>query len=33
VFAKYPGIKILNEVNADWDEAKGQQAMQSLLAT
>jgi len=33
VFAKYPDIKILNEVNADWDEAKGQQAMQSLLAT
>ena len=33
VFAKYPGIKILNEVNADWDEAKGQQAMQTLLAT
>lgn len=33
VFAKYPGIKLLNEVNADWDEAKGQQAMQNLLAT
>lgn len=33
VFAKYPDIKILNEVNADWDEAKGQQAMQNLLAT
>jgi len=33
VFEKYPGIKILNEVNADWDEAKGQQAMQNLLAT
>jgi ribose transport system substrate-binding protein len=33
VFAKYPGIKVLNEVNADWDEAKGQQAMQNLLAT
>ena len=33
VFAKYPGIKILNEVNADWDEAKGQQAMQTLLGT
>ena len=33
VFAKYPGIKVLNEVNADWDEAKGQQAMQTLLAT
>jgi ribose transport system substrate-binding protein len=33
VFAKYPGIKILNEVNANWDEAQGQQAMQTLLAT
>jgi ribose transport system substrate-binding protein len=33
VFAKYPDIKILNEVNADWDEAKGQQAMQNLLGT
>lgn len=33
VFAKYPGIKVLNQVNADWDEAKGQQAMQNLLAT
>jgi ribose transport system substrate-binding protein len=33
VFAKHPGIKILNEVNANWDEAQGQQAMQNLLAT
>jgi ribose transport system substrate-binding protein len=33
VFAKNPGIKILNEVNANWDEAQGQQAMQTLLAT
>ena len=33
VFAKYPGIKILNEVNANWYEAQGQQAMQTLLAT
>jgi ribose transport system substrate-binding protein len=33
VFAKYSGIKILNEVNANWDEAQGQQAMQNLLAT
>lgn len=32
VFAKYPGIKILNEVNANWDETQGQQAMQNLLA-
>jgi len=33
VFAQYPGIKILNEVNANWDQAQGQQAMQNLLAT
>jgi len=33
VFAKYPDIKILNEVNANWDEAQGQQAMQTLIAT
>jgi ribose transport system substrate-binding protein len=33
VFSKYPGIKVLNEVNANWDEAQGQQAMQNLLAT
>ena len=33
VFAKYPGIKIVNEVNANWDQAQGQQAMQNLLAT
>jgi len=33
VFAKHPGIKILNEVNANWDQAQGQQAMQNLLAT
>lgn len=33
VFAKYNGIKILNEVNANWDQAQGQQAMQNLLAT
>jgi ribose transport system substrate-binding protein len=33
VFGKYPGIKILNEVNANWDQAQGQQAMQNLLAT
>ena len=29
--AKYPGIKILTEVNADWDQAKAQQAVASLL--
>ncbi len=33
VFAKYPNIKIVNEVNANWDQAQGQQAMQNLLAT
>ncbi len=33
VFAKYPGIKIVNEVNGNWDQAQGQQAMQNLLAT
>lgn len=31
--AAHPEIKILNETNADWDQAKGQQAMQNLLAT
>lgn len=33
VFEEYPGIEILAEVNADWNQAKGQQAMQNLLAT
>lgn len=33
VFAKYPDIKVLNEANASWDQAQGQQAMQNLLAT
>ena len=33
VFAKYPDIKLVNEVNAVWDQAKGQQAMQNILAT
>ena len=33
VFAKYKDIKIVNEVNANWDQAQGQQAMQNLLAT
>ncbi|MBP0437259.1 ABC transporter substrate-binding protein [Tianweitania sediminis] len=33
VFAKHPDIKIVNEVNANWDQAQGQQAMQNLLAT
>jgi ribose transport system substrate-binding protein len=33
VFAKHPDIKILNEANANWDEAQGQQTAQTLLAT
>ena len=33
VFENYPDIEILAEVNADWNQAKGQQAMQNLLAT
>ena len=33
VFARHPDIKIVNEVNANWDQAQGQQAMQNLLAT
>jgi ribose transport system substrate-binding protein len=32
-FAKHPDVKVLNEANADWDQAKGQQTMQNLLAT
>ncbi len=33
VFDQYPDIKVVNEVNANWDQAQGQQAMQNLLAT
>jgi ribose transport system substrate-binding protein len=33
VFGQYPDIKTVNEVNANWDQAQGQQAMQNLLAT
>lgn len=33
VFNANPGITILNEVNADWDNAKGQAAMADMLAT
>lgn len=33
VFAKYPGISVLNQANANWDQAQGQQVMQNLLAT
>jgi ribose transport system substrate-binding protein len=32
VFGANPGIKVLNVTNADWDQAKGQQVMSSLLA-
>lgn len=33
VFAKYPGIKVLNVSNADWDQVKGQQVMARLIAS
>ncbi len=33
VFNSYPDVRILNEVNADWDNAKGQAAMADMLAT
>lgn len=33
VLSKYPGIKVLNVVNANWDEATGQQKMADLLAS
>ncbi|WP_425432942.1 ABC transporter substrate-binding protein [Hartmannibacter diazotrophicus] len=33
VFAEFPDIKVLNEANANWDQAQGQQAMQNLIAT
>jgi ribose transport system substrate-binding protein len=33
VLAKNPGIKVLNVVNANWDEATGQQKMADLLAS
>ncbi|HYD97845.1 MAG TPA: ABC transporter substrate-binding protein [Alphaproteobacteria bacterium] len=33
VFQKYPGIQVLNESNANWDQAQGQQTMKTLLAT
>jgi ribose transport system substrate-binding protein len=33
VFEKHPDIKVLNEANANWDQAQGQQTMQNLLAT
>jgi ribose transport system substrate-binding protein len=33
VVEKYPDIKVVNEANADWDNAKSQQVTQTLLAT
>jgi ribose transport system substrate-binding protein len=33
VFGKSPDIQVLNEANANWDQAQGQQTMQNLLAT
>ncbi|HHV62750.1 MAG TPA: ABC transporter substrate-binding protein [Firmicutes bacterium] len=33
VFDKHPGIKILTDTNANWDQATGQQVMSNLLAT
>ncbi|NMG39709.1 substrate-binding domain-containing protein [Chelativorans sp. ZYF759] len=33
VFEQHPGIEVVNEVNANWDQAQGQQAMQNILAT
>ncbi|WP_181704735.1 substrate-binding domain-containing protein [Chthonobacter rhizosphaerae] len=33
VFKGHPDIKILNEANANWDQAQGQQTTQTLLAT
>lgn len=33
VFDATPGIEVINETNADWDNAKGQSTMQNLLAT
>jgi ribose transport system substrate-binding protein len=33
VLAKYPDIKVLNVVNANWDEATGQEDMANLLAS
>lgn len=33
IFSQFPDIKVVNEVNANWDQAQGQQAMQNLLAT
>ena len=32
VFSKYPGIKVVSKVFADWDYAKGKSATENLLA-
>ena len=32
VFSKYPGIKVVSKVFADWDYAKGKAATENLLA-
>jgi ribose transport system substrate-binding protein len=32
-FAEHPGIEVVNQANANWDQAQGQQTMQNLLAT
>jgi ribose transport system substrate-binding protein len=29
--SKYPGVKVLTEINADWDQAKAQQAVANVL--
>jgi ribose transport system substrate-binding protein len=33
VFAQYPDLKVLNVVNANWDQATGQQKMAELLSS
>lgn len=33
VFGQYPDLKVLNVVNADWDQATGQQKMAELLSS
>ncbi|WP_244283636.1 ABC transporter substrate-binding protein [Pseudovibrio sp. Tun.PSC04-5.I4] len=33
VFDEYPDLKIVNEVNGNWEQAQGQQVTQNILAT
>lgn len=33
VLKNYPNLKVLNSINADWDQAKGQQVLSSILAS